>query len=132
MSESQTMKTAIHEVAHARLHDKELLKEQGIRKDKLTREVEAESTAYVVCQYFNLDTSDYSFPYIAGWSSDRDIRELRTSMDTIRKTAGELIETIGEHMRELQKEQLKVTRIEPDEVLLKSRKIWGKIIPIIL
>lgn len=126
MSESQTMKTAIHEVAHARLHDKELLKEQGIRKDKLTREVEAESTAYVVCQYFNLDTSDYSFPYIAGWSSDRDIRELRTSMDTIRKTAGELIETIGEHMRELQKEQLKVTRIEPDEVLLKITENMGK------
>lgn len=126
MSESQTMKTAIHEVAHAKLHDKELLKEQGIRKDKLTREVEAESTAYVVCQYFNLDTSDYSFPYIAGWSSDRDIRELRTSMDTIRKTAGELIETIGEHMRELQKEHLKVIRIEPDEVVLKITENKGK------
>lgn len=119
MSESQTMKTAIHEVVHAKLHDRELLQEQGLQKDKLTKEVEAESTAYVVCQYFGLDTSDYSFPYIAGWSSDRDMKELRTSMDTIRKMAGELIETIGENLRELMQERSQNVQIEQDTLIFK-------------
>ena len=66
MSESQTMKTAVHEVTHAKLHDRDIMEELGDRKDKMTKEVEAESVAYTVCQYFGLDTSDYSFPYIAG------------------------------------------------------------------
>ena len=57
ISESQTMKTAIHEVSHAKFHDREIMEELGIQKDKLTREVEAESIAYCVCQYFGLDTS---------------------------------------------------------------------------
>lgn len=65
MSESQTMKTAIHEVTHAILHDRDRMEELGEQKDRLTREVEAESVAYTVCQYFGLDTSDYSFPYVA-------------------------------------------------------------------
>lgn len=70
----------------------------------MTREVEAESIAYTVCQHFGLDTSDYSFPYIAGWSSDKNMKELRDSMDTIRKTAGEMIDQIEERIREIQRE----------------------------
>ena len=105
MSESQTMKTGIHEVTHAKLHDRDSIEEMDEKKDQMTREVEAESVAYTVCQYFGLDTSDYSFPYIAGWSSDRDMKELRSSMDTIRKVAGEMIEQIMEKFREIEMER---------------------------
>ena len=104
MSERQTMKTGIHETVHAKLHDRDVMEELGEKKSQMTKEVEAESTAYVVCQYFGLDTSDYSFPYIAGWSSDMEMRELRASMDTIRRTAGELIDQMVERMREIQRE----------------------------
>ena len=96
MSQSQTLKTAIHETAHARLHDKEIMESQGIEKDRLTKEVEAESVAYCVCSVFELDTSEYSFPYIAGWSSGKELRELKASMDVIRKTAGEIIDELTE------------------------------------
>ena len=96
MSQSQTLKTAIHETAHARLHDKEIMESQGIEKDRLTKEVEAESVAYCVCSAFELDTSEYSFPYIAGWSSGKEMRELKASMDVIRKTAGEMIDELTE------------------------------------
>lgn len=75
--------------------------EQGIEKDRLTKEVEAESVAYCVCSAFGVDTSEYSFPYIAGWSSGRDMKELKTSMDTIRKTAGEMIDELSEKLQEL-------------------------------
>lgn len=98
MSEIQTMKTVIHEVTHALLHDRDYLSEQGIAKDRMTKEVEAESIAYVVCQYFGLDTSDYSFPYIAGWSSSRNLKELSQSMELIRKTANELIDNISKEI----------------------------------
>ena len=96
MSQSQTLKTAIHETAHARLHDREIMESQGIEKDRLTKEVEAESVAYCVCSAFELDTSEYSFPYIAGWSSGKEMRELKASMDVIRKTAGEMIDELTE------------------------------------
>lgn len=96
MSQSQTLKTAIHETAHARLHDKEIMESQGIEKDRLTKEVEAESVAYCVCSAFELDTSEYSFPYIAGWSSGKEMRELKASMNVIRKTAGEMIDELTE------------------------------------
>lgn len=105
MSEGQTMKTAIHEVSHAKLHDREIMEELGVQKDKLTREVEAESIAYCVCQYFGLDTSEYSFPYIGSWSSGKDMKELRASMDTIRKTAGEFIDSMTEVLQQLMREQ---------------------------
>ena len=103
LSESQTLKTTIHETAHAKLHDKEIMESLGVEKDRLTKEVEAESVAYCVCSSFGLDTSDYSFPYIAGWSSGRDTKELRSSMDTIRRTASELITGIEEQLQELQR-----------------------------
>ena len=103
MSESQTLKTMIHEVAHSKLHSKEVEQDEQMRKDRNTKEVEAESVAYTVCQHFGVDTSDYSFGYIAGWSSGRDTKELRASMDTIRRTASELITGIEEQLQELQR-----------------------------
>lgn len=110
MSESQTLKTMIHEVAHSKLHSKEVEQDEQMRKDRNTKEVEAESVAYTVCQHFGIDTSDYSFGYIAGWSSGRDTKELRSSMDTIRRTASELITGIEEQLqrnREVSQEQTK-------------------------
>ena len=107
MSQSQTVKTAIHEVAHAKLHDWERNQDIDavLDKDRNTKEVEAESVAYTVCQHFGIDTSDYSFGYIAGWSSDRDMKELKSSLDTIRKTASELITGIEDRLAELQKDR---------------------------
>ena len=102
MSESQTIKTLIHEIAHAKLHDREVLEQAGEEKDQRTKEIEAESIAYTVCQYFGLDTSDYSFPYIAGWSENLKMWELRTFMDAIRKTAGEFIKELEGKMKELE------------------------------
>ena len=105
MSESQTLKTMVHEVAHSMLHNKEINRDDLIEepaKDRNTKEVEAESVAYTVCQHFGIDTSDYSFGYIAGWSSGKDMKELKSSLDTIRKTASELITGIEGALRELQ------------------------------
>ena len=103
MSESQTLKTMVHEVAHSRLHDKEVNQSMDIPvKDRNSKEVEAESVAFTVCQHFGIDTSDYSFGYIAGWSSGRNMKELKSSLDTIRKTASELITGIEGAMQELQ------------------------------
>ena len=120
MSESQTMKTAIHEVTHAKLHDRELMEELGEKKGQMTREVEAESVAYTVCQYFRLDTSDYSFPYIAGWSSSMDMKELRSSMDTIRKTAGEFIDHMTEVLQELMQNQQEKEHLEDNDLILRT------------
>ena len=108
MSELQTLKTAIHEIAHAKLHaidpDAPVTK-QADRPDSRTREVQAESVAYAVCQHYELDTSDYSFGYVAGWSSGKDLKELRASLETIRATAHELITTIDGHLAELQQQR---------------------------
>ena len=108
MSELQTLKTAIHEIAHAKLHaidpDAPVTK-QADRPDSHTREVQAESVAYAVCQHYGLDTSDYSFGYVAGWSSGKDLKELRASLETIRATAHELITTIDGHLAELQQQR---------------------------
>ena len=108
MSELQTLKTAIHEIAHSKLHaiDPEApAMEQADRPDSRTREVQAESVAYAVCQHYGLDTSDYSFGYVAGWSSGKDLKELKASLETIRATAHELITTIDGHLAQLQKER---------------------------
>ena len=110
MSDLQTLKTAIHEIAHAKLHDIDLnapKEEQKPRVDRRTREVEAESVAYTVCQHYGLDTSDYSFGYVAGWSSGKELAELRGSLETIRNTAAEMINAIDGHFAELQKAQEK-------------------------
>ena len=108
MSELQTLKTAIHEIAHAKLHaiDKDApATEQADRLDRCTREVQAESVAYAVCQHYGLDTSDYSFGYVAGWSSGRELSELKASLETIRKAANELITDIDDHLAQLQQER---------------------------
>ena len=103
MSEMQTIKTLIHEIAHAKLHaidpDEKTAPED--RKDRHTKEVEAESVAYTVCQRYGLETSDYSFGYIAGWSSDKETKELKGSLETIRSTAAEMIESIDAKLKEL-------------------------------
>ena len=107
MSELQTLKTAIHEIAHAKLHDIDLNapKDEQPRVDRRTREVEAESVAYTVCQHYGLDTSDYSFGYVAGWSSGRELSELKSSLETIRSAAAEIINSIDANFAELQKAQ---------------------------
>ena len=108
MSELQTLKTTIHEIAHAKLHDIDInapAEERANRPDRRTREVEAESVAYTVCQHYGLDTSDYSFGYVAGWSSGREMSELKSSLETIRATAAEIIDSIDAHLAEIQKER---------------------------
>ena len=104
-SELQTIKTLIHEIAHAKLHDIDLTAGLDDRPDRNTREVQAESVAYTVCQHFGLDTSDYSFGYVAGWSSDKDIKELKASLETIRAAASELITEIEGHFAELHQQR---------------------------
>ena len=116
MSELQTLKTAIHEIAHAKLHDIDLnapKDEQQPRVDRRTREVEAESVAYTVCQHYGLDTSDYSFGYVAGWSSGRELAELKSSLETIRSAAADIINSIDGHIAELQK-QREAEKAAPD------------------
>ena len=119
MSELQTLKTAIHEIAHAKLHaiDKDApATEQAVRPDHRTREVQAESVAYAVCQHYGLDTSDYSFGYVAGWSSGRELSELKASLETIRKAANELITHIDDHLTQLQQErEIKQESEQPQE-----------------
>ena len=105
MSELQNIKTAIHEIAHATLHDTAI--DAPERPDRRTREVQAESIAYTVCQHYGLDTSDYSFGYVAGWSSGRELAELKSSLEIIKSTAAKLIEAIDGHFAEIQKEQAK-------------------------
>ena len=117
MGEAQTAKTGVHEVAHAKLHAKEIEQETGIAKDRETKEVEAESIAYTVCQHFGIDTSDYSFGYIAGWSSGKEMPELKSSLDTIRRTSSELIKGIEAQLLEIDKERA-AEQAQEDIILL--------------
>ena len=114
MSDVQTIKTAIHEIAHAKLHDRDLVKAdiENPKKDRNTEEVEAESIAYTVCQHFGIDTSDYSFAYVASWGSGIDTPELKSSLETIRSTASELITQISNRLRELDKERTAEQAVE--------------------
>ena len=100
MGEAQSLKTVVHELSHAILHDKDT----GDRKDQLvdrrTKEVEAESVAYTVCQHFGIDTSDYSFGYVAGWSRDQELSDFKASLNLIQKTAGKLIDEIQKKLKE--------------------------------
>lgn len=102
MSQVQTLKTMIHEIAHGKLHPPDFLESNPkLRREK---EVEAESVAYVVCQHFGIDTSDYSFGYVAGWSRGRELAELKASLDTIHSTAGEIINAIQPSQRRQEQE----------------------------
>ena len=125
LSESQTLKTAIHETAHAKLHDREIMESLGVEKDRLTKEVEAESVAYCVCSSFGLDTSDYSFPYIAGWSSSREMKEMKASMDAIRKTAGEMIDQLTEELEIILEEKQKTELHEKYGILVDALEAAG-------
>ena len=125
MSESQTLKTAIHETAHAKLHDKEIMESLGVKKDRQTKEVEAESVAYCVCSSFNLDTSEYSFPYIAGWSSNREMKEMKASMDTIRQTAREMIDQLTEKLEIALEEKQKTELHEKYGILVDAVEAAG-------
>jgi antirestriction protein ArdC len=103
LGEAQTIKTMIHEIAHAILHNKENGEEMDA--DRYTKEVEAESVAYTVCTHFGIDASDYSFGYIAGWSAGKELKELKSSMAVIQKTATEVIQSMEEEMEKLYDER---------------------------
>lgn len=100
MSQSQTIKTLIHEMTHSELHGQESFRETT----RQTKEVEAESCAYVVCDHFGIDTRDYSFPYLAAWSSEKELPELKQSFDRILKEADSLIQKVDHHLELIQKE----------------------------
>ena len=107
MSQVQTIKTAIHEMTHQKLHSIDPTAKTDPAEPKLTRnhkEVEAESVAFTVCQHYGIDTGDYSFAYVAGWSHGKETPELKASLDKIRKAASEIITEIDEHLAALQKE----------------------------
>ena len=99
MSEAQTVKTLLHEASHQALHSREAQNAGAVAKSKNQKETEAESVAYVVCQHYGIDTSDYSFAYVATWSADKEVPELKASLDTIRRTASELITKIDEKVQ---------------------------------
>ena len=101
MSDVQNLKTLIHEIAHARIHDIDKNAPKEEQPTRRTREVEAESIAYTVCQHYGLDTSDYSFGYIASWSGGKELDVLKSSLDTIRKEADAIIKEVDKHFAEL-------------------------------
>lgn len=121
MSQVQTIKTLIHEIAHAKLHNPDFLSEDQ-KKARREKEVEAESVAYVVCQHFGIDTSDYSFGYVAGWSRGRELAELKASLDVIHSTAGEIINTIQPPPPELERGAMEQTQYQHKSNRKKSAK----------
>ena len=98
LSEIQTIKTLIHEIAHSRLHSSKHTGKEEKKKTRDQRELEAESVAFIVCSYFNLDTSDYSFPYILSWSAEKFREILKDSMSDIQKVSSYIIEKTTESM----------------------------------
>ena len=120
MGESQTIKTMIHEVAHAMLHDSDQMKQRGEKKDQLTKETEAESIAFTVCSALGIDTSDYSFPYVASWASGKELKELKDSMDTIRLTAADFLEKLETAVAERSVERM--TAMEYAEKLIADKE----------
>jgi len=105
MSEKQTVKTAIHEVTHADLHTPQTTLTVSERTDRATREIEAESVSYVVCSHYGIDTSEYSFGYITGWSSTKELAELKKSLDNIKTQAADLIDRIDNRLIDREKEK---------------------------
>ena len=120
MGESQTIKTMIHEVAHAMLHDSDQMKQRGEEKDQLTKETEAESIAFTVCSALGIDTSDYSFPYVASWASGKELKELKDSMDTIRLTVADFLEKLETAVAERSVERM--TAMEYAEKLIADKE----------
>lgn len=120
MGESQTIKTMIHEVAHAMLHNSDFMKRNGEEKDQLTKETEAESIAFTVCSALGIDTSDYSFPYVASWASGKELKELKDSMDAIRLTAADFLEKLETAVAERSVERM--TAMEYAEKLIADKE----------
>ena len=134
MSEAQTVKTIIHEAAHQALHSKEALEHSEEKKSQNQKETEAESIAYVVCQHYGIDTSEYSFPYVATWSADKEVPELKASLDTIRRTSAELIVKLDEKVQEKTQEVSKEAGMEGPRYDFKSLEAFvanqGEDVPI--
>lgn len=125
MSEVQTIKTLLHEMAHQKLHDKDNVPEaKDISRNG--KEVETESVAYVVCQHYGINTSDYSFSYVAGWSEGKETPELKASLDKIRKTASEFIYQIDQKMEVLMADKDQVQESAKHLVRL-HRSLWTKL-----
>ncbi|MBR1477166.1 MAG: hypothetical protein IJ608_04285 [Lachnospiraceae bacterium] len=125
ISPMQEIKTLIHEEAHSMLHDTDGVHIEGvedIQKDRRTKEVEAESVAYTVCKHFDIDTSEYSFGYIAGWSSGKEVKELRASLNTIRLTADKMIDNIEKKLKEMHPERYKTKEADNKKETLKTTK----------
>lgn len=114
MSEIQTMKTTAHELAHARLHDRDTMREQGVIKDQNTREIEAEACAHVLLSHYHLDSSGYTIPYLASWCGSQDTSALRASMDTIRKTASEIFDEVEAYIAERDVDRYTIYQIDKD------------------
>lgn len=129
MSEIQNIKTAIHEITHSDLHADQVNLSLGERKDRRTKEVEAESVAFVVCSHYGIDTSDYSFPYVASWSSNKELNELKSSLDTIQKQAAELIDRIDTRFKELLKEQPILPRVDEPLTVAENAKNSYEVLP---
>ena len=125
MGESQTIKTTIHEVAHAMLHNSDFMKQNSEEKDRLTKETEAESIAFTVCSALGIDTSDYSFPYVASWASGKEMKELKDSMDTIRLTAADFLEKLEAAIAERSAERM--TAMQYAEKLIADKEQEKKI-----
>ena len=120
MSEVQTIKTLLHEMAHQKLHDKDHVPEaKDISRNG--KEVEAESVAYVVCQHYGINTSDYSFSYVAGWSEGKETPELKASLDKIRQTASEFIYQIDQKMKVLMADKEQGKETAKEKVSVKSK-----------
>ena len=106
MSEVQTVSAAVHEIAHAKLHNYALQQpEERRHKSRNTEEVEAESISFMVCAYFGIETGANSFGYVATWSKNAELPEFRASLDTIGKTANGIITDVEKHFAEVCKER---------------------------
>ena len=129
MSEVQTVSAAVHEIAHSKLHNYAKAQEEAVRagdkeppkkKDRNTEEVEAESISYAVCQYYGIQTGENSFGYIANWSQGKELPELRASLETINKAAGELIADIDRHYKVICKERGIDLTAQPEQAVPQS------------
>ena len=106
MSEVQTVSAAVHEIAHAKLHNYGLQQPEAHKhKSRNTEEVEAESISFMVCAYFGIETGANSFGYVATWSKNAELPEFRASLDTIGKTANGIITDVEKHFAEVCKER---------------------------